>query len=558
MISKKRPARGLVVLLLVALVFIFILAPSAQAVTYSADEVVFVTLINGYRVSQGLQPLLVSDMLSEAGDRHSSDMGKYSFFSHTTVASDWFPVGASPWDRMAASGYTYATSKAENIAAGYPTAADVFLGWKNSSGHNANMLGASYQVLGISLVYTAGSPYGYYWTTDFGGYVDPTAHSLTVPTITGLSPTRGPTTGGTSVVITGTNFTGATGVSFGGVAATSYTFDTDTQITATAPAHAAATVGVQVTSAAGASADTSADDYTYVVAPTIGQLYPSAGPLAGGNRLVIVGTGFSSVAEVRIGTAVLAPADYVVDSSTRITIASVPAQAAGIVQVRVTSGTGFTLDTPSDDYTYTATPTQVDLTTAVSGSGAITRTPNKSSYYLGELVSVEAVPDSGWGFVGWSGDLSGAGSVRELVMDAGKSATAAFSDTVVELQIGWNLVAAAPGTVFGDVLFGWNGSTYASVTDPTAWQGYWLRASSTRTVYIATAPGPQTVSLATGWNLVGNPMDSAAALTLPSGRMAFIYDAVTKTYVSISTLEPGQGAWIKGAAGELVVFTAVP
>lgn len=55
------------------------------------------------------------------------------------------------------------------------------------------------------------------------------------PTITSFSPGSGVT--GTSVVITGTNFTGATAVQFNGVAAT-YTINSDTQITAVVPATA--------------------------------------------------------------------------------------------------------------------------------------------------------------------------------------------------------------------------------------------------------------------------------------------------------------------------------
>ena len=120
-------------------------------------------------------------------------MGKYRFFAHNTVQSDWFAVGATPWDRMAASGYNYNTYKGENIAAGYSTAAAVFQGWKNSPGHNANMLGANFKVVGVSLVYVAGSPYGYYWTTDFGGYVDATAHSVGSPP-SSTTTTQAPTT----------------------------------------------------------------------------------------------------------------------------------------------------------------------------------------------------------------------------------------------------------------------------------------------------------------------------------------------------------------------------
>ncbi|HEY6284086.1 MAG TPA: IPT/TIG domain-containing protein, partial [Ktedonobacteraceae bacterium] len=56
------------------------------------------------------------------------------------------------------------------------------------------------------------------------------------PTVSKISPSSGPAAGGTSVIITGTGFTGATGVSFGGTAARGFTVDSDTQITATSPA----------------------------------------------------------------------------------------------------------------------------------------------------------------------------------------------------------------------------------------------------------------------------------------------------------------------------------
>jgi hypothetical protein len=97
----------------------------------------------------------------------------------------------------------------------------------------------------------------------------PSAHVLAAdaPAITSLSATSGPTVGGVSVVITGTGFTGLSGasaVSFGGADASSYSVASDTQMTAVAPAHSAGQVDIIVTAAGGASANTAADDFTYM------------------------------------------------------------------------------------------------------------------------------------------------------------------------------------------------------------------------------------------------------------------------------------------------------
>ena len=87
------------------------------------------------------------------------------------------------------------------------------------------------------------------------------------PTVSGLVPSSGPVAGGTTVTITGSRFTGASAVSFGGTSATGFTVDSDTQITATAPAGTAGTVDVTVTTAGGTSLTGTNDRYTYVAAP---------------------------------------------------------------------------------------------------------------------------------------------------------------------------------------------------------------------------------------------------------------------------------------------------
>ena len=42
-------------------------------------------------------------------------------------------------------------SSGENIAVGYPTPAEVVNGWKNSSGHYANMVSDKYNKLGVGM-----------------------------------------------------------------------------------------------------------------------------------------------------------------------------------------------------------------------------------------------------------------------------------------------------------------------------------------------------------------------------------------------------------------------
>jgi len=87
------------------------------------------------------------------------------------------------------------------------------------------------------------------------------------PTITSLTPSTGPTSGGTSVVIAGTDFCGGcetvTRVRFGGVCANSFTVNSSTQVTAISPAHSTGAKDVVLTNAVGSSANTANDDYTY-------------------------------------------------------------------------------------------------------------------------------------------------------------------------------------------------------------------------------------------------------------------------------------------------------
>ena len=105
-----------------------------------------------------------------------------------------------------------------------------------------------------------------------GDYVNPSNRLLTltdrlcmsVPTVTGVLPISGNTSGGTQVAISGTDFNFADLVSFGPTG-TSFTINSDTQIIATVPPQSSpGTTPVFVRNPAGTSANTPACTFVYV------------------------------------------------------------------------------------------------------------------------------------------------------------------------------------------------------------------------------------------------------------------------------------------------------
>lgn len=144
----------------------------------------FLDILNDYRTDNGLQPLTLDLELTAAADWMSYDLASRSTFSHIDS------LGRDPGQR--ARDFGYYGGVGENIAGGWPfgSAQTVFEAWKSSPGHNKNMLGSSYRVIGIGLAYDPTSPYLYYWTTDFGLTADEPGD--TTPFSCGVSPTPTP------------------------------------------------------------------------------------------------------------------------------------------------------------------------------------------------------------------------------------------------------------------------------------------------------------------------------------------------------------------------------
>lgn len=160
------------------------------------------------------------------------------------------------------------------------------------------------------------------------------------PSLTAIAPSQGPSSGGTTVTLTGSGFTAATAVTFGTTAATNYTVNSPTQITATAPTGTGA-VPVTVTTPGGTSNPVV---YTYVPPPVITGLSPSQGPTSAGAGITLTGSGLTTTTTVRFGTL---PAAFTVLSDTAV-VALAPAAPAGPVFVDV-----ITLGGTSNSLTYT-------------------------------------------------------------------------------------------------------------------------------------------------------------------------------------------------------------
>ncbi|MFJ5219457.1 IPT/TIG domain-containing protein [Streptomyces sp. NPDC088354] len=163
---------------------------------------------------------------------------------------------------------------------------------------------------------------------------------LNAPVLVSVSPNGGPSAGGTTVTLTGTDLSGATAVRFGTTAATSYTVDSPTQITAVAPA-GTGTVPVTVTTPGGTS---NSVFYSYVGAPVLTLLSPALGPTAAGSGVTLSGTGLTTTTAVHFGAA---PAAFTVLSDTAVA-AVAPAGPPGAVSVNVTTPGGT-----SNSLTYT-------------------------------------------------------------------------------------------------------------------------------------------------------------------------------------------------------------
>ncbi len=331
--------------------------------------------------------------------------------------------------------------------------------------------------------------------------------------VTALTPSSGPTVGGSVVDITGTGLAGATSVSFGGQPVTHLQVLSPYAIAAIAPA-GSGTVDVTVTTRGGTSPTTVADHYSYVApvavqgGPVVTNVAPANGPLVGGTPVTITGTNLNGAYAVDFGSTSAASVTDV--SDTEIHAVAPAAAFSSRVDISVTTPLGYSAPTLSDAFVY-GSPTP-----PVASSVAVV--PSPSTVVAGSQVALAAdvTPTDGAGTVAFYADgagsaIAGCESQALALAGAGYQAMCTTSDlgpgthTITASYSGDANYAASSGSTSVMVVAAPANTTLPTISGTTG-VGQTLTCSPGAWSYSPTAYGYQ-------WQLDGGDIAGATSAT---------------------------------------------
>jgi hypothetical protein len=219
------------------------------------------------------------------------------------------------------------------------------------------------------------------------------AHGLVCPDTRHLFPDGGSGSGGTRIVLTGSGFTGARGVSFGSTPATSFKVLQDDAIEAVSPAGSGATT-ISVTASGGGKISIGSFSYFGVTS-----VDTTSGPAEGGTAVAIRGYGLTDVKDVAFG--LLPAASYKLVSATEIDAVAPPG--VGTVDVQVVNDAALSEPVTSDAFTYVGGP--ASLSGIAEGTG-----PDAPMVFAARLSNAIESPQN-------AGDITGVGPFLRRAID---------------------------------------------------------------------------------------------------------------------------------------------
>ena len=298
-----------------------------------------------------------------------------------------------------------------------------------------------------------------------GMLINSSSLGTTIPSVTSLSPSSGPVTGGTAVTITGTGFvSGSTSVSFihpvasANVVSTippgSVTFTSSTSISVTTPIMTtAATYYVVVATPNGTSLY--GPQFTFQpVSPTMRSLSPTTGSASGGTAITITGTGFLSSAA---GDRTVVTFTDTANSAVTVTSPNISVSADG--KTITATAPAITRDSV---YYVTVTTFPTGVSTPTSSSYEFTFQP----YYPVAASISPNTGNSGTVSIQGFGFLSGATTVQ--LIPSGGFGVGNLTLTNVTVTSPTQLTATIPSggnhgtTYYVSVTTTWNGTQYQS------------------------------------------------------------------------------------------------
>jgi glucose/arabinose dehydrogenase len=332
------------------------------------------------------------------------------------------------------------------------------------------------------------------------------------PTVSMVSPSSGPTAGGTPVTITGTGFNTApsgTTVKFGAATASSINCSSLTSCVATSPP-GSGIVDITVTVGGLTSATSAADRFTYTDAPppTVSGVIPSTGPSAGGTSVAITGTGFSTTPNATTARFGATQAGNVNCASTTSCVATSPS-GAGTVDVTVTVGGITSATSVSDRFSYAApTVTSLNPSTGpasggtavtINGSGFATTAGGTTAKFGADLATAVSCSSSTQCV---ATSPIGIGTIDVTVTVAGMTSATSASDAFTYIGGPPSVTGVSPATgpAAGGTVVAITGTGFSATPGATAvkfggWPAAAVSCASTTSCTATSPPGSGTIDV---------------------------------------------------------------